>query len=296
MKIAVTGASGFIGTELLAVLQKQDNIETIALARSSSGHEDTDRCRWRGTDYSVESLTEALDGADVVVHLAGVRGTENDPEKFAVNCQMTENILKAMTAAGAGRIVFASTMSVYNDDSLMPWTEEAPLRGRSCYGDSKADCEQFIAAYAAENGITYGIARIAQVLGLGEKRRGMMNVFIDTAREKGVLTVMGRSVVKKQFIYVKDLANILLLLACGGESFCACENIIVNAGMADAYTNLEIAQIVNRVYENDTPINYDDSYPERGRPFLMNTDRLRKELGYAPLDMEEALRKIKEEQ
>ena len=290
MKIAVTGASGFIGTELLAVLQKQKNIGIIALARDASKHSDSERCEWRNTDYSVDSLVTALDGADVVVHLAGVRGTENDPDKFAVNVLMTENILKAMTAVGARRMVFASTMSVYNDDSLMPWDEEAPLKGRSCYGDSKADCEQLIESYAASHSITYGIVRIAQVLGLGEKRRGMMNVFIDTAKEKGTLKVMGRSVVKKQFIYVKDLAGILSLLAAGEE------NIIVNAGMNDAYTNLEIAHIVNRVFENDTPVDYDDSYPEKGRPFLMSTERLKSRLGYIPLDMEEALKDISKEQ
>ena len=98
-------------------------------------------------------------------------------------------------------------MSVYNDDSLMPWTEDAPLKGRSCYGDSKANCERTIREYAEKHDITYGIARIAQVLGEGEKRRGMMNVFLDTARDHGTIKVMGKSVLKKQYIFVKDLVD-----------------------------------------------------------------------------------------
>jgi len=313
MNIAVTGASGFIGMELLSVFNKRNDVTVTALTRDASSCEDSDRCTWRSTDYSEASLGaifaglsgDGADGAkpaDVVIHLAGVRGTENDPEKFAVNAAMTENILKAMKAAGVKRIVFASTMSVYNDDSLMPWTEEAPLRGRSCYGDSKADCEDLIRKYAGETGetagcstdstsrpVTYGIARIAQVLGEGEKRRGMMNVFMDTARSGGTLKVMGKSIVKKQYIYVKDLVNILAVLACGSDHFNAGNNIIVNAGMPEPYTNLEVAQIVNRVFENQTPIDYDDSYPEKGRPFHMDITRLKKELGYIPLDMESAL-------
>lgn len=310
MNIAVTGASGFIGMELLSVLSKRNDVTVTALTRDASSYEDSERCVWRSTDYSEGSLeaifagtpksTDAEDAAcsgpvDAVIHLAGVRGTETDLQKFAVNVAMTENILKAMRVSGVKRIVFASTMSVYNDDSLMPWKEETPLRGRSCYGDSKADCEDLIRKYAGTDSppFTYGIARIAQVLGEGEKRRGMMNVFIDTAREHGTLKVMGKSIVKKQYIYVKDLVNVLTILACGNERFSKEENITVNVGMSEAYTNLEVAKAVNRVFGNPEPIDYDDSYPEKGRPFHMDISRLTDHLGYTPLDMESALRKIK---
>jgi len=294
MKIAVTGASGFIGTELLALLNKREDVSVIALTRDASGHEDSERCKWRSTGYSFEGLVSALEDTDVIIHLAGVRGTENDPVKFLVNEVMTDRIVQAMWRCRAKRIVFASTMSVYNDDSLMPWTEDAPLKGRSCYGDSKANCERTIREYAEKHDITYGIARIAQVLGEGEKRRGMMNVFLDTARDHGTIKVMGRSVLKKQYIYVKDLVEVLAILALGNEHYSADSNIIVNVGMPDAYSNLEVAQIVNEVYGNPTPIDYDDSYPEKGRPFHMDISRLRSEIGYEPLDMREAVTAFKE--
>ena len=289
MKIAVTGASGFIGTELLAVLKNRENTETIALTRDASRFTDTERCEWRSTGYSFEGLVSALEGADIIIHLAGVRGTENDPVKFLINEVMTDRIVQAMWRCHAKRIVFASTMSVYNDDDLMPWTEDAPLKGRSCYGDSKANCERTIREYAKNHDITYGIARIAQVVGEGEKRRGMMNVFLDTARDHGTIKVMGKSALKKQYIYVKDLVEVLAILALGNESYQADSNIIVNVGMLEAYSNLEVAKIVNDVYGNQTPIDYDDSYPEKGRPFHMDISRLRSELGYEPLDMRDAI-------
>ena len=294
MKIAVTGASGFIGTELLAVLNKREDVSVIALTRDASGHEDSERCEWRSTGYSFEGLVSALEGADIIIHLAGVRGTENDPVKFLVNEVMTDRIVQAMWRCHAKRIVFASTMSVYNDDSLMPWTEDAPLKGRSCYGDSKANCERAIREYAEKHDITYGIARIAQVLGEGEKRRGMMNVFLDTARDHGTIKVMGKSVLKKQYIFVKDLVEILALLAMGSGNWDTARNIVVNAGMQDAYSNLEVARIVNEVFGNPAPIDYDDSYPEKGRPFHMDISRLKNDLGYMPLDMKEAVSALKD--
>lgn len=294
MDIAVTGASGFIGMELLTVLNKREDVRVIALTRDASSFENSERCVWRSTDYSAGSLKQALEGADAVIHLAGVRGTENDPEKFAVNETMTENILKAMAARGVKRIVFASTMSVYNDDGLMPWKEDDRLGGRSCYGDSKVNCENLIKKYSDEYGFTYGIARIAQVVGEGEKRRGMMNVFLDTARDHGTIKVMGKSVLKKQYIFVKDLVEILALLAMGGERCDTSDSIVVNVGMQYAYSNLEVARIVNEVFGNPAPIDYDDSYPEKGRPFHMDISRLKNDLGYMPLDMKEAVSSLKD--
>ena len=120
MRIAVTGASGFIGTELLGELNKAEGIEVTAITRGVSASADSPFCTWRATDWSVDSLTEALAGADVVIHLAGVRGTTSDPTDYAVNIEMTQSLLEALAKAGTKRIVFASTISVYDDENEIP--------------------------------------------------------------------------------------------------------------------------------------------------------------------------------
>lgn len=294
MKVAITGAGGFIGTELREALRERENVNIIALTRDASRYTDDEHCKWLSTDYSCESLTEALDGADVVVHLAGVRGMEDDPKVFAPNLEMTENLLAAMKSAGTDRIVFASSVAVYNGREPMPWAEDATLKGYRAYGDSKAECEEAIIKASEDCGYTYAIVRIAQVLGKGERRRGMMNVFLDTAREHGTLTVMGKSVIRRQYLYIKDLVEVIAILATeafdgAGAGIPDGRGSILNVGMPNAYTNLEIARMVNEVYENPTDINYEDSYPETGRAFHMDISRLRNELGYEPMDMKEAL-------
>ncbi|MBR2706528.1 MAG: NAD(P)-dependent oxidoreductase [Mogibacterium sp.] len=294
MKIAVTGAGGFIGTEVLASLSGVRDVETIALSRRADGVDnDLPRCELRTTDWSYESLAESLRGADCVIHLAGTRGTAPDPELYSINERMTRTLLDAMKAAGTGRIVFASSVSVYDDESLIPWTEDSPLHGRTAYGDSKIRCEELIRGCSGRYGYSYAIARIAQVLGSGERRPGMMNAFIDAAMEKGTLHVMGESRAKRQYIYVRDLANILVYLSTGRNKVKNDSSITVNAGMRRAYTNIEIARMVNSAFGNDTPIDYDDSYPETIRGFHMDISRLRDVLDYEPVDMEEALRDLR---
>lgn len=291
MKIAVTGASGFIGEELLAELANIRDIEVIALTRGSTDNKASSDCTWRRTDYSADSLAEALKGVQVVYHLAGVRGTDNDSSKYSANLEITENLLESMMRVGVRRIVFSSTVSVYNGKNPMPWKEDDPIRGYGAYGDSKADCERAIINCSENGGITYGIVRIAQVLGEGEKRRGMMNVFLDTARRHGTIKVMGKSIIKRQYIYVKDLVKVLTIMVTDPEV--RERNLLLNVGMPNAYSNLEIANMVNKVFENQTPIEYEDSYPEAGRSFFMDISRMKEELKYEPLDMREALEDVK---
>ena len=289
--IAITGASGFIGTELLDHLKGIDGVRIIALTRGSSDLQDDPLCEWRTTDYSVGSLQSALSGADTVIHLAGVRGTTSDPSDYVINETMTSNVLKAMAADNIRSIVFAYTISVYDDESLIPWKEDSPLQGRTMYGNSKIACEDLIRKHSSENGSGYSIVRIAQVLGKGERRRGMMNVFLDPAAAGGTINVIGKSAARRQYIYVKDLVRILSMLALS----CRDMKDTVNAGMPAAYTNLEIAQIVNRVYGNSTPINYNDSAPETIRSSFMDISLLKEVLSFEPLDMEQSIRALSQE-
>lgn len=287
MRIAITGASGFIGRELLNEIGKTDT-NVVALTRDASDCTGSEKLIWRETDYSKESLELALQDVEVIVHLAGVRGTTTNREDYVINETITENILKAMVTCKVSRIVFASTISVYNDVSTIPWKEDSKLEARTMYGESKIACEKMIVDYAQKNGFVYSILRIAQVIGLGEKRRGMMNVFIDTAKAGGELKVIGKSVAKRQYVYVEDLVKAMKILAMQIER----GNQIFNVGMIKSYTNLEIAKIVNEVFENITPINYDDSQPETIKSSCMNTEKIREEFNIEFRDMKKAVSKL----
>ncbi|MGW2252913.1 NAD-dependent epimerase/dehydratase family protein [Kitasatospora sp. NPDC001660] len=106
-RIAMTGATGFIGS---AVLHALHGIEVRALARrvpSVSGPS------WvRGDLADEKALAELCDGADVLLHLASrITGTAEECE--AVNVRGTEAVLAAARRAGVGRIVHLSTAAVY---------------------------------------------------------------------------------------------------------------------------------------------------------------------------------------
>ena len=74
------------------------------------------------TDFSVEDLTRQFESADVVIHLAAVRGGKSITD-FRINSQITENVMLAIAATGVPRFVFMSSIAVYSDTNNLPWNE-----------------------------------------------------------------------------------------------------------------------------------------------------------------------------
>jgi UDP-glucuronate 4-epimerase len=156
MRILVTGAAGFIGSHLAERLCARgddvtghDNFDTfypravkeqnLAALRASPRF-----ALVEGDLRSLPDLERALDAArpDAVVHLAalaGVRPSLADPVRYAdVNVLGTSRLAEACRARGVGRLVFASSSSVYGLDSAVPFKESEPcLRPLSPYAATK---------------------------------------------------------------------------------------------------------------------------------------------------------------
>ncbi|MBQ6624108.1 MAG: NAD(P)-dependent oxidoreductase [Mogibacterium sp.] len=286
MKIAITGASGFVGRYLTDTLRHHDDVRTLALTRKElPANAGEDACEWAQTDYSKESLVGLFAGVDAVIHLAGNKGDKTELSDFDTDLLMMQNILDAMAETGVKRIVFASSRLVYGNPETVPWKEGYEPNPGMAYAVNKARCEKLCLEYADTYGFDAVIVRVAQVLGKGEGTRTMINVFQDLAKAGEPLTVIGRSVARRQYIYAKDLAEILALLAEREEG----DSLIINAGMQNAYTNYELAEMMNRAYGSSAPINYDDSKPETITSSYMDVEVLTNKIGYTPMDMEQAL-------
>lgn len=294
MKIAVTGASGFVGRSVAENLIEK-GVEVVPVSRES-------------TDYSVESLAQILQGVGTVIHLAAVRGGDGAMSDYHDNERITENLLRAMAEAGTEQIIYASSRMVYSGEENIPWKETDIPAPNSLYGISKMEGENLCSYYSRKYGFRSTAIRIAQVMGPGEKVRNMMSVFLEKATQGERLKVIGESRAKRQYIYVKDLAEVISRIAldssaqgnagsatqgCAGTSGCAGQDVI-NAGMEQAYTNLEIAQAFSDVFGLPAP-EYDDSKPETITPSIMDVGRMIERTGFRPRDMRDALEDIRQE-
>src|SRR5438309_930852 len=156
MRCLVTGAAGFIGSNLVDRLLR-DGHEVVAYDNFSTGHEAfLEEARnapgfslVRGDVLDEGSLRPAMAGAEIVFHLAAnadVRfGTEHPRKDLEQNTLATFHVLEAMRSTGIRRLAFASTGSIYGEPAVFPTPEDAPFPVQtSLYGASKLASEGLI--------------------------------------------------------------------------------------------------------------------------------------------------------
>lgn len=115
MRVVVTGATGNVGTSVLAALRDEPQVdEIVALARRPATFEDP-RVRSVAADVSRDDLTEALHGADAVIHLAWlIQPSRDETTTRATNVDGSARVFAAAARAGVGAIVYASSVGAYS--------------------------------------------------------------------------------------------------------------------------------------------------------------------------------------
>jgi len=159
LTVAVTGPTGTFGFGLLPFLQEDERIgRVVGVARRpfDPASQGWDKMEYRRGDVrDAAALEQALEGADVVVHLAFMITGAASPETIhAINVEGTLNAFRAARAVGAKRFVYASSVAAYgfHRDNPVGMTEEWPARpaDRLFYAREKAELEQLLAEEAGD--------------------------------------------------------------------------------------------------------------------------------------------------
>ena len=210
--VAVTGASGYIGTRLVRRLLETRDIERVTgvdVRGTSVRHERYTHIQQDMT----EPLDDAFAGAEAVVHLAFVlRQLRKRAEGRRINVGGAESVLRACASASVGRIVLMSSATVYGPrrDNPPALTEDAPLRPPKgfAYAEDKAACEALFQAFAGEHPeACVSILRGCVVMGPSAAN------FITAALDKPVLIGVRGDDPEMQFVHEDDLAEVLLRFA-----------------------------------------------------------------------------------
>jgi len=136
MRVALTGASGFVGTPLLACLLDSGYAVTALVHRTPLAPRDRLR-QIQGRLDDPAALTALCDGADTVIHLAGVVAATHPAQFHAINAEGTRRLAEAAHGAGVGRLLLISSLAARAPDL-------------SAYAASKAAAETKLAEAAAQ--------------------------------------------------------------------------------------------------------------------------------------------------
>jgi nucleoside-diphosphate-sugar epimerase len=248
MRYLVTGAAGFIGSQLLRTLLER-------------GH---DAIGWDAyTDYYDPALKEEnaaglpvervdlaedpleLEGLDGVFHLAGQPGVASFGGIFPVyvrqNVLASQRLFEAAAAAGV-RATFASSSSVYGDAATYPTPEDTSPSPLAPYGITKLACEHLAHAYATEFDLEVVVVRYFTIYGPRQRPDMAFTKMVSCLAEGQPFDLYGDGTQSRSFTYVDDAVEATIAVmerGTPGSTF--------NVGGGSEVSMLEAIELLGRI-------------------------------------------------
>jgi len=277
-RVLVTGAGGFIGSHLVERLVEL-GASTRALVRYTStgtwGWLDESPMKsdvriFAGDICDREVLARALDGVDVVFHLAALIGipySYDAPASYVrTNIEGTIAVLQTAMAAGVRRIVHTSTSEVYGTARTVPIAEDYPLQAQSPYAASKASADLMARSFHLSFGVDVVTVRPFNTYGPRQSARAVIPSVITQALA-GTSIKLGSLSPTRDFVYVLDTVDGFIRAAdADGVS-----GAVLNLGTGREIAIADLVRTIQTAAGTNLPVVADDT---RTRPAASEVERL----------------------
>jgi UDP-glucuronate 4-epimerase len=210
MRYVVTGAAGFIGSQLAEKLLEGGH-EVIAVDCFTDYYDpalkEENAAGLDITRLDLAAVNLDLAGVDGVFHLAGQPGVRSFGDVFEEyvrrNLLASRRVFEAVAAAGT-RVVFASSSSIYGEAERYPTPEEAEPRPISPYGITKLGCEQLAHAYAQSFGLEAVVLRYFTFYGPRQRPDMALARIVHALARGSSFELYGDGLQSRSFTYVAD--------------------------------------------------------------------------------------------
>ncbi|HET9120720.1 MAG TPA: NAD-dependent epimerase/dehydratase family protein [Solirubrobacterales bacterium] len=277
-RVLVTGGSGFIGSHVVDKLAAAGFQPRIYDLRPSPHHQPGEVDETIGDLLDGETLREAMEDCEAVVHLAayadvGVVADQPVPAEEC-NARGTLAVLEAARATRT-RVLYGSTIWVYGNSGDGVIDEESPIgMPDHLYTASKLAGEMYCTSYAELYDVPCTILRFGIPYGPRARPSAVIPIFISKALEGEPLTIAGDGLQTRRFVYVEDLADgVVAAVERAGE------DRIYNLAGDETVTIRELAEVVSDLV-GDTEIEHT---PGRNGDFggaVISNERAARELGW----------------
>jgi nucleoside-diphosphate-sugar epimerase len=287
----VTGVAGFIGSHLaerlidlkhdvLGIDRFTDYYPRPLKEKNLARLRDEARFTLAEVDLATADLAPALDGVEIVFHLAAQAGVRASwGERFETylhdNVLATQRLLEAAKVRGEARkIIYSSSSSVYGQTHEMPMREGSATAPYSPYGVTKLSGEHLCDLYRTNFGLSTVALRYFTVYGPRQRPDMGFHRFIEAIRRGEAIPLYGDGEQTRDFTFVADAveANVLAMAAGSG---------VINIGGGSRVT---VNQVLRTLGEVAGEVRIEQRPEQAGdvRHTWADTTRAREVLGYAP--------------
>ena len=231
MKVLVTGGAGFIGSNLVKQLIKE-NYDVIVLDNLLRGNkiekETFDKITFLNGDVrNFDLVLKASEGCDIIFHLAAILGVDivadNPVETMDVEVIGMRNIANAALSNNVKKILYASTSGIYGHSAIEQSVDEKIMVDpRTSYAMAKRYNEIYLSALHEEKGLKSIALRFFNIYGMNQDNRMVIPRFIEQARSGSPITIFGSGKQTRDFTFIDDTIKScidLIKVNCGFEIF-----------------------------------------------------------------------------
>lgn len=297
MKFIVTGGSGFIGSHLSRYLIEQNHevivIDDLRRGNLKNLQDIENKINFQKINIlNFEEMEKIAINIDGIFHQAGLGSVPQsfkEPEEYYnVNAVGTENILKLAKQIGC-KVVYASSSSVYGNQTKFPVSEDAEKNPLNPYGESKLQAEKFAAKYANYGVKVIGL-RYFNVFGIGQNPNyaGVIPKFIKQLSDHKPPVIEGDGTQVRNFTYVDDVvsANWMAFTSSVDHAF-------LNIATGTTTSINDLAKIMITLSNQNLKPEYVDSRPGDIKKSQADTSLARKMIGWeAKFSLEDGLKEI----
>ncbi len=297
-KLLFTGSSGFLGSNILALLHEKYDVKTLGFSVLE--------------DYNINLATnvpELKESYEIILHAAGKAHSipKSELEKqlfFDVNLQGTINLCSALEKSGIPKsFIFVSTVAVYGLEYGDDITEETPLNGKDPYALSKIQAENFLVNWCEKNNVKLGILRPSLIA--GPNPSGNLGAMISGIKGGKYLSISGGKA-RKSVLMVQDIAYLVPVLAEKGGIYNVCDSehptfrdlelsisdqLKIKKPMSIPYGLAKLLALIGDVIGKRSPIN-SDKLNKITKSLTFSNAKARRDLDWTPVNVLESFKII----
>jgi len=293
MKLFVTGAAGFIGSNYVRWLQSNTDDEvTVYDALTYAGNLenirdviDDRRCRFvHGDICDQDDVLDAMQGHDAVVHFAAethVDRSIKDGYSFVrTNCFGTNVLCDVAREIGVGRFLHISTDEVYGTIPEGSFSETDALSPRSPYSAAKAGSDLIALSYHTTHGLPVMVTRCSNNFGPYQFPEKVIPLFVTNLMDGETVPLYGEGSQVRDWLHVDDHCRGIALVLAGGRT-----GEVYNIGGGTELTNAELtAKLIEATGRDESFIEriIDPRGGGHDQRYSVDHSKISDELGYQP--------------